>query len=81
MDCSGPNQPVTHKSPELKSTVKLTWMAPELENDTDVQFFFTVVVNKTTFWVKQAAEKTVKVKARSGKPIAGYPRIFTEPFT
>lgn len=57
---------VTHVSREEKSSVMLTWMAPKLEHDTDVQFFFTVVVGLKKFWVKQEANQIVRVKA-SGK--------------
>jgi hypothetical protein len=35
-----------------------------------VQFFFTVVANQRKFWVKQEAEKIVKVKVYSPESVA-----------
>ena len=64
MNCNGVNgSSVTHASNQNKTYLTLAWTVPKLNYSTNVEFFFTLVQNKTKFWVKQKAQHDVRVKA------------------
>jgi hypothetical protein len=55
---------LTHKDPSLKNSVIAKWKAPYyLTNNTEFRFYYTVVREFNTFWVRQESQT---VMFRSG---------------
>jgi hypothetical protein len=48
---------LTHKDPSLKNSVIAKWKAPYyLTNNTEFRFYYTVVREFNTFWVRQESQ-------------------------
>ena len=60
---------VSHKNPELKSSISLKWKPPKFDKTTCVKFYATVLVNKKMFWVKKAIN-LVQIEKPSSEPVS-----------
>lgn len=66
MTCSGvEGSSATHKHNAVKSSVNLTWEAPEIQEKTGVEFYFTVMTDKKKYWVRQKAETSLFVESKA----------------
>jgi len=65
MKCNGvDSSSVTHKHNAVKSSVNLTWKSPNIEENTAVEFYFTVMTDKKKFWVRHKAEMLLQLKSQ-----------------
>ena len=66
MTCNGVKaNSVTHTHNRVKSSVNLTWESPNIQEKTAVDFYFTVMTDKKSFWVRQKAEKLLYIENQS----------------
>lgn len=62
IDCGeGQRNTASHTSSDPKDKVQMVWKPPEDYTGT-VTFFATVAENRTTYWVRQPAEKVLSIK-------------------
>ena len=64
MNCNGQQKSaVSHKNPAPKSEIIIPWKAPEITSGPlkNVEFKFTVVKDKATYWVKKMGANTVAI--------------------